>query len=409
MTTPPAPRKLGPLGAYRAKLGNETFAGMILLAGALIALIWANSPWREAYQSLSDITFGPAALHLELSLATWASDGLLAIFFFVIGLELKQEFVTGSLRNIRTAAVPVIAAFFGVAGPVAVYLIVQVITGSGVWDGWPIPVATDIAFAVALLGIFGRGFPTALRTFLLTLAVVDDLIGIIIIAVVFAGTLNFLLLGASLLTIVVFGVVVRRGLTHWWLLWPLGIVAWACMHASGIHATIAGVALGMVVPAVVRHKEAEPLTHHLADKVGWFSTGVVLPIFAFFAAGVNVVDAGGLLGVVTDPVSVGIFLALPIGKLIGIWGGTMLLIKLTPLVLGKGLNLKDMVGMSLLAGVGFTVSLLIAQLAFDPVTQAVESSHARVGVLIGSFLAAILGAIALRIRANQRLREATTN
>ncbi|WP_324654002.1 Na+/H+ antiporter NhaA [Georgenia sp. H159] len=394
----------GPLAAYREKLGNETFAGMVLLAGALIALVWANSPWRDAYASLSETTVGPAALHLELSLSAWASDGLLAIFFFVVGLELKQEFVTGSLRDMRTAAVPVIAAFFGVAGPVAVYLLVQAVTGAGVWQGWPVPVATDIAFAVALLGIFGRGFPSALRTFLLTLAVVDDLIGIVIIAVVFAGGLNYLLLGGALLAVAVFGVLVQRGQTSWWLLVPIGFVAWACMHASGVHATIAGVLLGMVVPAVSRPGEPEPRTHRFTDRVGWISAGFVLPVFAFFAAGVNVVDAGGILGVVTDPVSVGIAVALPVGKLLGIWGGTALLVTLTPLVLGKGLNLKDMLGMSLLAGVGFTVSLLIAQLAFD--AGSTEGSHARVGVLLGSFLAAILGGIALRVRAGNRLEEA---
>jgi len=403
MSSPSTARR-GPIAAYREKLGNETFAGMVLLAGAVVALVWANSPWRDAYASLSEITIGPAALHLDLSLAAWASDGLLAIFFFVVGLELKEEFVTGSLRNVRTAAVPIISAFFGVAGPVGVYLVVQAVTGSGVWDGWPVPVATDIAFAVALLGIFGRGFPPALRTFLLTLAVVDDLIGIIIIAVVFAGGLNFLLLAASFLSVAVFAVLVRRGVTAWWLLVPLGVVAWAFMHASGVHATIAGVLLGMVVPAKPRPGEAHALTHKFGDSIGWISSGIVLPIFAFFAAGVNVVDSGGLLGVVTDPVSVGIYLGLPLGKLLGIWGGTALLVMLTPLALGKGLNLKDMIGMSLLAGVGFTVSLLIAQLAFEP--GSVAGEHARVGVLLGSFLSAVLGGIALRIRARTRLREA---
>ncbi len=403
MSSPSTARR-GPIAAYREKLGNETFAGMVLLAGAVVALVWANSPWRDAYASLSEITIGPAALHLDLSLAAWASDGLLAIFFFVVGLELKEEFVTGSLRNVRTAAVPIISAFFGVAGPVGVYLVVQAVTGSGVWDGWPVPVATDIAFAVALLGIFGRGFPPALRTFLLTLAVVDDLIGIIIIAVVFAGGLNFLLLAASFLSVAVFAVLVRRGITAWWLLVPLGVVAWAFMHASGVHATIAGVLLGMVVPAKPRPGEAHALTHRFGDSIGWISSGIVLPIFAFFAAGVNVVDSGGLLGVITDPVSVGIYLGLPLGKLLGIWGGTALLVTLTPLALGKGLNLKDMVGMSLLAGVGFTVSLLIAQLAFEP--GSVAGEHARVGVLLGSFLSAVLGGIALRIRARTRLQEA---
>lgn len=401
----PAPSRVRPLAAYRRRLENTTFAGMVLLAGALLALVWANSPWREGYEWLSGLTLGPASLNLELSVFHWASDGLLAIFFFVVGLELKQEIVTGSLRDVRTAGVPIIAAFCGVLGPIGVYLAVQAITGSGVWDGWPVPIATDIAFALALLGIFGRGLPSGLRTFLLTLAVVDDLIGIVIIAVVFAGALSFLLLGASLAVVAIFAVLVRRGITSWWLLVPLGVLAWATMHASGVHATIAGVLLGLTVPAVARRGEPQALTHRFAGTVGWISTGIVLPLFAFFAAGVNVVDAGGLAGVVTDPVAVGITLGLSIGKLIGIWGGTALLVTLTPMRLGDGLTLRDTVGLSQLAGVGFTVSLLLAQLAFDPATQAVESSHARVGVLLGSLLAAILGGTVLRIRASHRLRE----
>lgn len=401
MTDSPRPR--GPLGAYRQRLSNETFAGMVLLAGSLAALVWANSPWREVYSDLSEVTLGPASLGLSLPLATWAADGLLAIFFFVVGLELKDEFVNGSLHNVQKAAVPVIAAVFGMVGPAAVYLLVQAITGAQVWQGWAVPVATDIAFAVALLGIFGRSFPPALRTFLLTLAVVDDLLGITIIATVFTDTLNLVLLGASLVVIAVFAFLVQRRLTPWWLLVPLGIIAWGLMHGSGVHATIAGVLLGMVVPARRRDGERVSLVDRFQIRVAWLSAGFVLPVFAFFAAGINVVDTGGLASVITDPVSVGISLALPFGKLIGIWGGTALLVKLTPLALGEGLDLRDMVGVTLLAGVGFTVSLLIAQLSFDP--GSVESEHARIGVMLGSLLAGVLGSLTLRLRAGKRFHD----
>ncbi|MPV50023.1 Na+/H+ antiporter NhaA [Pseudactinotalea sp. HY160] len=392
MTTTPAPR--GPLAGYRRKLGSETFAGMVLLGGAVVALAWANSPWRETYAALSAVTIGPESLGLSLSLSTWAADGLLALFFFVVGLELKNEFVNGSLHNLRRAAVPVIAAVCGMLGPAAVYLLVQWVSGAEVWQGWAIPVATDIAFAVALLGIFGRSFPPALRTFLLTLAVVDDLLGITIIAVAFTDHVSILLLLASLATIAVFALLLRARIVHWWVLVPLAVLAWALMHAAGVHATVAGVLLGLVVPATTRPQEAMPLVDRFASRIDWISAGFVLPIFAFFAAGINIVDAGGLGSVLTDPVSVGVTLALPLGKFIGIWGGTALLVAFTPLLLGDGLRLRDLPGMTLLAGVGFTVSLLIAQLSFDP--TAVEGEHARIGVILGSVLAAALGAIVLK-------------
>lgn len=368
---------------------------MVLLTGALLGLAWANSPWRDAYADISAITFGPASLGLSLPLASWAADGLLAIFFFVVGLELKNEFVNGSLRNVREAAVPMIAAVCGMLGPAAVYLAVQAITGARVWDGWAIPVATDIAFAIALLGIFGRRFPPALRTFLLTLAVVDDLLGITIIAVAFTEHVSILLLLASLATIVVFALLLRARIVLWWLLVPLGVLAWALMHSAGVHATVAGVLLGLVVPATTRSRESMTLVDHFSSRVDWLSAGFVLPVFAFFASGINVVDAGGLGSVLTDPVSVGVALALPVGKFIGIWGGTALMVALTPLVLGEGLRLRDLPGMTLLAGVGFTVSLLIAQLSFDPTS--VEGEHARIGVILGSVLAALLGALVLRV------------
>lgn len=398
-----AARKQGsnPLRLYQHKLKNETFAGMVLLAGAMIALAWANSPWREVYHAIAGFEIGPAALHLDLSLATWAADGLLAIFFFVIGLELKTEFVTGALRDLRLAAVPMIAAVFGMVGPVAVYAVVQVVTGAYVWDGWAIPVATDIAFAVALLGIFGRGLPPGVRTFLLTLAVVDDLLAIMIIAIFFSEGLNFVALGASLAVIALFGFLAQKRLTHWWVLVPLGVVAWVLMHEAGVHATIAGVLLGMTIPARARYDEPESQTHRIVDLVQPWSAGLVLPVFAFFAAGVSVIDSGGLGSVLADPVAIGVYLGLPLGKLLGIWGGTALIVKTTRLRLGGGIDLPDLLGVALLAGIGFTVSLLIAQLSFGDVPV---GDYASVAVIVGSVISAALGGAALRLRAHTRVR-----
>ncbi|WP_052436702.1 Na+/H+ antiporter NhaA [Georgenia sp. SUBG003] len=402
MSTTRDGRRPGIFSTYRRRLENETFAGLVLLAGAVVALVWANSPWRESYQALADHVVGPESLHLALPVSGWAADGLLAIFFFVVGLELKTEFVTGALRDARLALVPILAAVFGMVGPAVVYTVVQAVSGTGRYEGWAIPVATDIAFAVAVLGIFGRGLPPAVRTFLLTLAVVDDLLGITVIAIFYTEEIHLLALLGSLALTAVFALLVNRRVTHWWLLVPLAVVAWALMHASGVHATIAGVLMGLTVPALARGGEEEAMTHRFVERIQPWSAGLVLPIFAFFAAGVSVVDSGGLGGMLADPVAVGVYVGLPLGKLLGIWGGVALLTKLTRLRLGSGIDLADIFPVAMVAGIGFTVSLLIASLSFDPSDPA--SAHARVAVLLGSLIAAVLGAILLRLRAAVRVR-----
>lgn len=385
-----------PVAWYRQRIKSGTFAGGALLLSAMIALFLANSPWRNFYRDLSNTIIGPESLGLNLTISTWASDGLLAVFFFVVGLELKTEFISGSLRDMRQALVPVIAAVCGMLGPVIVYVSIITISGSGVYDGWAIPVATDIAFALAVLGVFGKGLPAAARTFLLTLAVVDDLLGITIIAIFFSAGISFVWLGISIASITLFAVLVNRRITHWWLLWPIAILAWGTMHTAGVHATIAAVLMGLSVPAIAKATEKKPLTEHLGERFNFWSSGIALPIFAFFAAGVNVVDTGGLGAVLTSPVAIALYLALPLGKLMGIWGGTAIVTKLFGLRLEKGLHLADIAAISLVAGVGFTVSLLIASLSFAPDHPA--AGYARIAVILGSFISAILGAIALHLR-----------
>ena len=231
-------------------LRQETIGGALLMMGAAVALAWSNSPWSGAYVTLRDVTFGPAALHLELSAAAWASDGLLAIFFFVAGLELKREFVAGDLRDPRRAAVPVAAAVGGVIVPAVLYAVVNVTTTTGQVHGWAIPTATDIAFALAVLAVVGRHLPPALRTFLLTLAVVDNLIAITIIAIFYTADLTVTPLLVAIVPFALFTFLVQRRVRSWWLLLPLGVTVWALVHASGVHATVAGVLLGFAVPVV---------------------------------------------------------------------------------------------------------------------------------------------------------------
>ncbi|WP_084622296.1 Na+/H+ antiporter NhaA [Demequina oxidasica] len=371
-------------------LRTERAGGVLLLIGTIIALIWANSAWAESYDSLREFHIGPEALHLNLSLEAWAQDGLLAIFFFVIGLELKREIVAGELRRPATAVVPIVAAIGGMAVPALLYVLVNVMQEGGSTDGWAVPTATDIAFAVAVLAVVGRWLPNALRAFLLTLAVVDDLLAIIIIAVFFTDEVHFQWLAASLACIVVFGLLARKGLTNPFILIPLGFVAWAFMHASGVHATIAGVALGLSVPAIVRNGKKSSLAEHWEHLWRPVSAGFAVPVFALLSAGV-VVSSATLLVAAQDPVAQGVVIGLVLGKPLGIVLATFLVATFTKAQLDRGLSWWDVIGMGFLAGIGFTVSLLIGDLAFDG--ERVE--EVKVSVLIASLTAAIIGALLL--------------
>lgn len=378
----------------RLWLTLETTSGGLLVLAAVIALAWANSPWRSGYFALSHYRIGPSGLHLDLSLAAWATDGLLAIFFFVVGVELKHEFVAGSLRNLKEAAVPVFAAVGGIVLPAALYIGIILVTGDlSSLPGWAIPTATDIAFALAVLAIFGRGLPTALRTFLLTLAVVDDLLAIVIIAVFYTAGISIVSLFLAFLTVAVFALAVRTRKPKWWILLPLALVAWALMHNSGVHATIAGVVMGLVVPAKLIHGEPQPRTHHYEHAVRLWSAAVALPVFAFFAAGVSIVDAGGVGALLRQPVVSAIMVGLVIGKVVGVLATTALVTKFSALRLPESLSMRDLVPVGLLSGIGFTVSLLIAELSFP---GAAQSDGAKVAVLGATVVAAVLAASTLR-------------
>lgn len=372
-----------------AALRTETVGGALLLVAALAALVWANTPWRESYAALRDLHVGPSALHLDLSVGHWAADGLLAIFFFVAGIELKHEFTRGDLSDIRKATVPVAAACAGVILPALLFLGVGMLRGGGgdVLRGWAIPTATDIAFALAVLAVIGTHLPSALRSFLLTLAVVDDLIAITIIAVAYTESLQALALLAALVPLAAFALATRRGWTSPWLLIPLALLTWGLVHASGIHATVAGVLLGLVTPVDVGHR-----LEHVVRPV---SAGVAVPLFAFFAAGVTVVG-GGFGEAVSDPAAQGVVAGLVVGKFVGILGATWLLARFTKAELDSDLAWADIAGLSLLAGIGFTVSLLVGELAYG--AGSARDDHVKLAVLLGSLVAAVLASVVLRSR-----------
>ena len=373
----------------------ETVGGVIMLVAASIGLIWANSPWASIYETLRSVEFGPESLHLRLSLAEWAADGLLAIFFFVAGLELKREFVAGDLRDPRRAAVPVAAAFGGVAIPALIYAGIN-LGGGPALAGWAIPTATDIAFALAVLAVIGRCLPAALRTFLLTLAVVDDLIAIVIIALFYTEHLSLLPLALMFIPLTLFTVLVQRRIRSWWLLIPLAVATWALMHASGVHATVAGVLLGFAVPVIRRSGEGPGLAEIFQHRWQPLSTGVAVPVFAFFAAGVSVGGLSGFVTSLTDSVTLGIVLGLLVGKPIGITAATYLVARFTKAELDDDLAWIDAVGLSILAGIGFTVSLLVSELSFGEGSS--DYSNAKVAVLLGSVLSALVATVILRAR-----------
>ncbi len=390
-------------GRVAQLLRKETVGGALLLLATVIALIWANTGISDSYFTLRDTTFGPSALHLDLTIAEWAGDGLLAIFFFVAGLELKREFVAGDLRDPQRAVVPVAAAVGGMIVPAVLYLAIAGGTGA---KGWAIPTATDIAFALAVLAVISTHLPTALRTFLLTLAVVDDLLAITIIALFYTSDLQPLWLLLSLVPLAIFTLLVQRRISAWWLLLPLAFLTWALVHSSGVHATVAGVLLGFAVPVrarkVIGEDDGRPgMAEHFEHLWRPISAGVAVPIFALFSAGVAIGGLAGLQSALTDPIAIGIIAGLVLGKPVGILVATFLTSKLTGRSLQKGLTWPDLTGVAILGGIGFTVSLLIGELAFGGSSEA--DDHVKIAVLAGSVAAAVLAGILLRLR-NRRYR-----
>jgi Na+:H+ antiporter, NhaA family len=391
-------------------LRKETVGGGLLLLAAVLALTWANSPWADSYAALRDTRVGPASVHLDLTLGTWAADGLLAIFFFVAGLELKREFVAGDLRDPRKAALPVAAAVGGMAVPAFLYVLVNLGGEDGALAGWAIPSATDIAFALAVLAVISTHLPSALRTFLLTLAVVDDLLAILVIAVFYTAALSVVPLLLALVPLAAFAVLVQRRVRSWWLLLPLAVLTWVLMHESGVHPTVAGVLLAFAVPVVRSETAGGPdagpgMAEHFEHRFRPLSAGVAVPLFAFFSAGVTVGGLSGLGAALSDRVVLGIVVGLVAGKAIGITAATWLVARFTRAQLDDDLGWADVVGLSLLGGIGFTVSLLISELAFG--AGSLRDEHAKVGVLVGTLTAALLASVLLRLRNRryQRIEE----
>lgn len=370
---------------------SPRFSAIALLTAAVLGLVVANSPVGPGLERLLDAHPPLGAVGLDLSIAHWVSDGLLAVFFLLVAIELKQELVDGELSNPKTAIVPAIAAVGGVLVPAGVFLLVT--AGTPYTHGWPIPTATDIAFALGVLAMFGRGLPSGIRVFLLALAVLDDLIAIIIIAVVFAHDTDFAALGGAVVAVAVFwvlGRMLRPGRSGQTLLIVamvlVGLVTWWLVHHSGVHATIAGVALGLVLPRRPGHT--------LHEHVEPWSNAIVLPVFAFVSAAVVIPSVG--IGELS-PTFWAVVIALPVGKVIGI---TLFGVVATRLFRSPGrssLSFFSIITVGVLGGIGFTVSLLMNELAFARNEEVLDEGV--LAVLVGSGIAIVASAVVVTLRA----------
>jgi NhaA family Na+:H+ antiporter len=377
---------LSELGRY---LRTETVGGIVLLAVTAVALAWANSPWSAAYRTLRDLSIGPAGLHLDLTVGQWATDGLLALFFFVAGLELKRELTVGELSHRKTAVLPVIAALGGVVVPAGV---AAVIIGStaGAGRAWAIPMATDIAFALAVLAVVGSHLPASARVFLLSLATVDDVAAIAVVAVVFAASINLLALAAAAALCGAYLVLQRNRVTSPLVYVPVAVATWAAVHAAGVHATIAGVALAMLTRVRADPGEQYAPALRLEHRLQPWSAGFAVPTFALFAAGIPV-TGNALTSLVGDRVAFAVIVGLLAGKLVGITSSAWLATRLHLAAKPADLSWTHMTAVAILGGVGFTVSLLIADLSLTgPPTD-----RAKAAVLIASATAALLAAALL--------------
>ena len=392
MSTAPAPKR--PLSALQDFLHDEAAGGIVLVVGALAAVVWANSPVSESYTAFwgQYLTLGWGPTALTENLQHWVNDGLMVVFFFVVGLEIKRELAIGELQDRRAAALPAAAALGGVVLPALIFV---ALTSGDARAGWGIPMATDIAFAVGVLALLGDRVPTGAKLLLLSVAIVDDIIAISVIALFYTDAVSLAWLGGAVAGLAIVVLLRRLGVTAIWPYVVVGIVVWVATLESGVHATIAGVALGLLTPAgeVGGRNVLATLEHRLHP----WSAFVVVPLFALANAGVAF--GGGLLGEAAGTaLPWAIALGLVVGKIVGISGAVWLVVRTGLGRLPEGVGALHVVAVAALAGIGFTVSLFIADLAYD---DPVLTETAKVGIFAGSLLAAAIGS-ALMVAAGRR-------
>ncbi len=378
----------------REFLKLESAGGIILMVSAFLALVVANTPLAVYYDLLLDtpgvVQIG--AFEIKKPLLLWVNDGLMAVFFFMVGLELKRELMEGELSQPGSILLPGVAAFGGILAPVSIYLALNVGEGEYI-QGWAIPAATDIAFALGLVTLLGNRVPVGLKVFLVSLAIFDDIGAVVIIAIFYTSKLSLTAIAIAAACLVVLTVMNRRGVSHISAYLYIGVIMWSAVLKSGVHATLAGVALAMFIPMRdSKNPEESPLRtleHDLHHIVAFF----ILPVFAFCNAGVSF--AGMSVSQLFHPVTLGIALGLFVGKQIGVFGLAWVAIKAGFASLPTGASMRGLYGIAALSGIGFTMSLFIGSLAFQSggIDQVVDE---RLGILVGSLLSGLLGFFVLR-------------
>jgi NhaA family Na+:H+ antiporter len=371
-------------------LRAETTGGIVLLAATAIAIAWANSPLAAGYETLwsRSLTIGIGPLAITEDLRHWINDGLLTLFFFVVGLEIKRELVTGELRDRRRAALPAMAALGGALLPAAIFLAVN--GGGAGGHGWGIPMATDTAFALGVLAVLGSRVPAAAKLFLLSLAIADDVLALSVVALFYTGQLSVAWLAVALGGLAAIVWMRRLGVRAVLAYVPLGVLVWAATLESGVHATIAGVALGLLTPA--RPVRGRAVLEQLEHRLHPLSSYLAVPLFALANAGVPL-GAEALGAAVASPVAWGAALGLLAGKAIGITLTSLAALRLGIGSLPEGMSIRQVLGVATLGGIGFTVSLFIAELAFEGTALLAE---AKIGILAGSVASSLAGAALLR-------------
>jgi NhaA family Na+:H+ antiporter len=389
----------GGLTALREFVDSNATGGLLLLVAALIALAWSNSPAFQTYDELwrMPISFGVDPLALDMSLAHWINDGLMVVFFLLVGLEIKRELVVGELDTVQRALLPALAAVAGAVLPALIFLLI-VGPGSEAARGWGVPMATDIAFALGVLAVLGSRVPGPLRVFVTALAIVDDILAIAVIAVFYAGEISMLALGASVVICIVLFAANRLGIRSLAVYSVGGVLLWLAVLQSGVHPTVAGVVLALTIPGPSRstrtareHNRDAPLIRleHILEKPVAF---VIVPLFALANAGVHIDRP--LLETLNTPIVLGIFAGLILGKQIGITGSTVAAAAARVVHLPTGVSVSQMYGASWVAAIGFTMSLFIAHLAYQ---DAKHLAEAKVGILAASIVAGSVGFLLLRL------------
>lgn len=389
------------IGAIREFLRLEAAAGIILFFAAVLALLADNSPLAPFYEALlsTPARISVGAVALDKPLLLWINDGLMAIFFLLVGLEIKREIADGELSNPAQVVLPAVAALGGMAAPAAIYALVN-LGDPAALRGWAIPAATDIAFALGVLSLLGRRVPIAIKVFLTAVAIFDDLGAIIVIAVFYTADLSWLSLAIAGGALVLLAALNLAGVTRLAPYMIVGLALWVCVLKSGVHATLAGVVLAAAIPLRALDEETRSPLRHLEERLHPWVAYLILPLFGFANAGVSF--AGVSWGALGHPVTLGIILGLFVGKQVGIFGACWLAVRLGVARLPEGTDWLALYAVAILCGIGFTMSLFIGALAFD------DPGHAaslRIGVLAGSLISAIAGIAVMRVALARRPEE----